>query len=401
PPARGAWSFLLRPGDLFHPLAPGAPLAWRVELPGVDAATVAGNVVAVGAAYRTPRPVAALYLLGAPRPLPWRTAGETRLACLAPGGEAAPAASWDRLERLLARARGDWGPYPWPTLVVVPDPARGDRSRAYPGVIETGPPAEGTAGDAALLHELLHGWFGLGVAAPPRGDWSEGLCALLADHDLRAAAAPAEAARFRRGLLRRFTALAGTPADVPLRDYAPGDTATDVVGYGKGLFFFLELRRELGEAAFVAGLRRLESRHAGGRADWSDLFRCFPVDASGDLAAFFTARLDRPGGPRLSIADAAYDRTRREVRVTLRQRTPATGPGLDAPAAPWPLRVRLRLDGLSGAPLWIALDREEQTCRLPAATAPAAVTVDPFWETFRLLDAADPPRAPRRGGSGR
>ncbi len=251
--------------------------------------------------------------------------------------------------------------------MIVPDPARGDRPRAYPGVIETGPVAEGVAGDAALLHEILHGWFGLGVAAPPRGDWSEGLCALLADHDLRAADTPGAAALFRRGLLRRFTALAGTPADVPLRDYAPGDTATDVVGYGKGLFFFLELRRELGEARFVEGLRRLQSRHGGGRADWSDLFRCFPADASGDLVSFFTAWLDRPGGPRLAADNATYDRARREVRVNIGQRAAATGLRPGAPPAPWPLHVRLRLDGLSSAPVLVALDRAERTCRLPAA----------------------------------
>ncbi len=395
--AAAPWTFRLRPGDLFHPLVPGTPLAWRVELPGIDPATVAGSVVPAGAGHRTPRPVAGLYLLGAPRPLPWRAVGETRLACLAPDGAPAPPAEWDRLTRLLARARGDWGPYPWPTLVIAPDPARGDRPRAYPGVIETGPAAAGIAGEAALLHEILHGWFGLGVAAPPRGDWSEGLCALLADHDLRAAASPPEAAAFRRGLLRRFTALAGTPADLPLRDYAPGDTATDIVGYGKGLFFFLALRRELGPDGFAEGLRRLLARHDGGRADWSDLFRCFPADRYGNLVSFFTAWLDRPGGPRLSAGDAAYDRSRREVRLTVRQRAASAGPR----TAPWPLRVRLRLDGLSSAPAWIELDREERTCRLPAATAPDAVTVDPYWETFRLLDAADPPRAPLGGRSGR
>jgi len=399
--ARAPWSFRLRPGDLFHPLAPDTPLAWRVELPGVDAATVAGNVVPAGAGHRTPRPVAALYLLGTPQPLPWRTVGETRLACLAPAGGTALPAAWDRLTRLLTRAQADWGPYPWPTLVIVPDTARGDRPRTYPGVIETGPVAEGVAGDAALLHEILHGWFGLGVAAPPRGDWSEGLCALLADHDLRVAASPAAAALFRRGLLRRFTALAGTPADVPLCQYAPGDTATDVVGYGKGLFFFLELRRELGEARFVEGLQRLQSRHGGKRADWSDLFRCFPADASADLASFFAAWLDRPGGPRLSAGAAAYDRARREVRLTVNQNSLAAGLRPGDPPAPWPLRVRLRLDGLSSPPVWVALDRAEQTCRLPAATAPAGVTVDPFWETFRLLDDTDPPRARLGGRSGR
>jgi hypothetical protein len=395
------WSFLLRPGDLFHPLVPGTSLAWRVELPGIDAATVAGNLVTVDAGYRTPRPVAALYLLGALHPLEWRAVGETQLACLAPPGETTPPATWDRLTRLLERARGDWGPYPWPTLVIVPDPARGDRPRAYPGVIETGPVAEGVAGDAALLHEILHGWFGLGVATPPRGDWSEGLCALLADHDLRAADRPGAAALFRRGLLRRFTALAGTPADVPLRDYAPGDTATDVVGYGKGLFFFLELRRELGEARFVEGLRRLQSRHGGGQADWSDLFRCFPADASGDLVFFFTAWLDRPGGPRLVADNATYDRARHEVRVNICQLATATGLRLGPPPAPWPLHVRLRLDGLSSAPVMVALDRAERTCRLPAAVTPTAVTVDPFWETFRLLEDPDPPRAPLGGRSGR
>jgi len=386
------WAFRLRSGDLFHPLDPGAPIAWRLELPGVDAATVAGNVVPAGAELRTPRPVTALYLLGAAAPLPWRAVAGTRLACLASDGAPAPAAVRDRLERLLAGAAADWGPYPWPALAIVPDTTRGDRPRAYPGVIETGSAAGDPADDAALLHELLHGWFGLGVTAPPRGDWSEGLCALLADHDLRAAASPAAAAAFRRGLLRRFTALAGTPGDIPLSDYAPGDTVTDIVGYGKGLFFFLELRRELGGPRFAAGLRRLLSRHAGGAADWSDLFRCFAAAAPGDLAPFFTARLDRPGAPRLSAGEATWDRSRREVRLTVSQR---------AAGEPWPLQLRLRLEGLSGATVWIALDRRERTCRLPAALPPAAVTVDPFWETFRLLGDPDPPRTELGGRPGR
>jgi hypothetical protein len=401
-PEAGAWAVRLLPEDLFCPFTPGTLTAYRLELPGVDPARCAGTARAEpdgngGAVLVPARPVASLCLLerveGA---IPWRRCAHWDLACLDAGGDPAAEPVWNEAAAGLAAAESLWGGYPWPSLVALCNGAPDGRPRSYPGVIDGlapfGPAA--AAGDsiswrAALRHELLHGWFGVGVpTAPGHGDWSEGLCALLADNDVRAASDPRAAARFRHGLLLRLEQVAGSPADVPLGQYRQdvGDAAP--VGYGKGLFFFLELRRRLGAAPFQAALRRFAGQRMGRPSTWSDLLEACQAESRGtDLRPLFAAWLEARGLPELRIESAQWRALAREARLVLAI-APASGAGGSAgegppPGRSLPLLVPVRFDGLSGEPAVARLDRAEQAFLFPLPYQPASVTIDPDYEVLR------------------
>ncbi len=386
-PDPGPWSLRLEPQDLWHPAVPGAAPLWVVDLADVSAAAVGGTGTTTprpggGARLAPPlRCAAPVVLVSTGASLPWQPAGGIPLACVGPGGHPADDALRRRLERLLARACADWGPWPWDSLLVVAGAPGLEHARAWPGVIELSAAAAADtslAGEAGLYHELLHGWFGMAVRTPARGDWSEGLCALLADHDLRAERDPALAARLRRDLLFGFAAVAGGPHDVPLTASQAGDPEAAPVLYGKSLFCHLALREALGAPAHAAALRRLVARHAGRELDWRAFCRVLREAGGPAVSLLGEVWLEARGAPRLAPPRFGYDRARREIRLTLAQLPTGRDPV-------WPLRLPARLDGLRAAPLRLEMSRREQTWRVPAPMAPAGVTVDPDWEVFRLV----------------
>ncbi len=411
PPAPDPWALRLDPRQGCLPIAPGAAPWWVIELPGCDPASVGGAGRAVddeagGAVVAVPLPcVCPCLVVSRDGPLPWRasTAGDaTALACLAaePGADAGPLAR--RALRLLAWAERAWGPWPWQRLLVVADADPAAAPRSWPGLIELPASARADtslAADVALLHELLHGWFGLAVRAPAQGDWSEGLCALLADHDLRAHADPAAAATFRHGLLWQFTQLAGGPRDVPLADCPAADPASAPLTYGKGLFFQLALRREVGAERFHAGWRELLARRRGAAATWADVYACLAVPGDTRLAPLFGAWLEQTGAPRFEIREAGYDRSRREVRLTVAQLVSRpTSRGLRQ-RSPWPLRLPIQPAGSSAPAVWVVMDHTEATWRLPVDPRPSAILVDPQWEVFRLIEGDGRLAAPINGSA--
>lgn len=431
-PDPGPWELRLRPGDLFHPLSPGAAVAWTLRLPDATPARLAGPAPArpepgggaVLAPLR-PLPAFALYATRADS-VPWREVAGVSVACLGADGRPAAEAAWARLAHALALATADWGPYPWPCLATVEDGPPGGRPRSLAGLITNLPPAgaeepftgagasggadvragaDVSAGDAGavadpageagttatLLHEVLHGWFGLAVPTDPeRGDWSEGLCALLADHDRRAVHNPRWAAELRRQILRRYAAVAGTPADVPLALWRPESGVPDV-GYGKGLFFWLTLRRWLGEPTFRTALRAFLASRLGRPTGWGPLRAAFldqlPERNRGEAATFFDAWLERPGAPRLTVTAAEWRPLAREARVVLRQEAAA---GAGVAASPWPLWVTVRFEGLSSPPFAALMREVEQVLRCPVPLQVGTVTVDPDAEAFRLLETDEP-----------
>ena len=104
-------------------------------------------------------------------------------------------------------------------------------------------------------HEILHNWWGNGVFPDSgSGNWSEGLTAYLADHLMQEQRGTAR--RYRRDVLQKFADYVSQGKDFPLTKFrSRHSTATEAIGYGKALMFFHMLRTELGDDAFVKGLR--------------------------------------------------------------------------------------------------------------------------------------------------
>jgi hypothetical protein len=296
----------------------------------------------------------------------------------------------DALARYLAVYRDLLGPYPYAKFAVVENrwetgygmpsfTLLGSRVLRLPFIL-----------DSSLPHELLHNWWGNGVYIDFRdGNWSEGLTAYLADYLIQEARG--RGAEYRRGALQRYENFAAERRDAPLRAFrSRHDDASQAIGYGKSLMLFHMLRRDLGDAAFVAALRDFAARWMHRPASFTDLYAAFAAAAGRDLGAERAQWLDRPGAPELAIADARTVAADGGHRLTVRLAQVQD----EAPfrlAVPVAVTLRgeaqarvlpVRFDGGREAVLDVTLDGE-----------PLRVDVDPAFDVFRRLAAGEVPPA--------
>ena len=231
----------------------------------------------------------------------------------------------------------------------------------------------------SLPHEILHNWWGNGVRVGEGGNWCEGLTTFMADYAAAESRGPDAARAMRLDWLRDYAAL---PAD---RDSAltafrvKVHDASQIVGYGKAAMLFHMLRAEIGESAFMGGIRRFWADHKFQDAGWADLRRSFEVSSGRDLGPFFEQWLDRTGAPTLRVAGATVDGN--AVTVTLQQGSPT-----------YALTVPVAVETEHGT-RWgrIKLDGREATATIPANAPPKAVTVDPAFDLFRRLAPGEAP----------
>jgi len=277
------------------------------------------------------------------------------------------------------------GPYPYPRFAVVEN--RWQTGYGMPGFTLLGSQVIRLPFilHSSLPHEILHNWWGNGVWVDASGgNWSEGLTAYLADHLITEAAGGG--ADYRRKLLERYTSFAAEGRDVALRDFRSRHSdATQAVGYGKMLMLVHMQRRHMGDAAFVAALRQLWQTRRFSAASMDEVAAALNPDGSGN--AFAPLWLDAPGAPQIAIAglDVTPD--------------PAGGQRLDLqlqqtqPGAAYPLSVPVTVQLADGSRDDINLDFTGKAARLQKhyASAPIRVDVDPHFDVFRRLDAAEQP----------
>ncbi|WP_066332986.1 M1 family metallopeptidase, partial [Azohydromonas lata] len=230
----------------------------------------------------------------------------------------------------------------------------------------------------SLPHEVLHGWWGNGVRVRAgSGNWAEALTTYQSDYALSGAEAQE---RMRREWLQDFAALAPA-ADTPLSAFVTKTHARDqVVGYGKGAFVFHMLERQLGQAAFDAGLKRFYAAHRLGDAGWRELQSAFESAGGQRLDGFFPQWLQRAGAPALALQGVDW----REDGVTLRLAQTQQG-------APYALRVPVEITTGDGARETHVLALEGARTRADIATRarPVALQVDAHADVFRRLAAGE------------
>lgn len=144
-------------------------------------------------------------------------------------------------------------------------------------------------------HEILHSWWGNGVFVDSRqGNWCEGVTAYLADHLLQEQRGTA--GLYRRATLQKYTDYVSTETDVALVHFqARHDPTTEAVGYGKAMMLFHMLRQQLGEEAFLSGLRQFYQTQVFRQARFEHLFNAL-ADVSGQpLQETFRHWVMRPG----------------------------------------------------------------------------------------------------------
>ncbi len=156
-----------------------------------------------------------------------------------------------------------------------------------------------------IAHETAHQWFGDNVTerAWAHAWLSEGfatyLAAMYAEHVGGDSALRAGVAGMRRSVM----------ASAASRERPVIDTAQTVLlkllntnSYEKGGHVLHMLRREVGDSAFVRGMRRYQLEHRHGNAMTSDFRRAVEGESQRDLGWFFDQWLRRPGWAELDVS---------------------------------------------------------------------------------------------------
>jgi hypothetical protein len=236
-------------------------------------------------------------------------------------------------------------------------------------------------------HEILHNWWGNGVYVDyASGNWSEGLTAYLADHLLKEQ--QGQGIGYRRSALQRYGDFVRTDNDFPLTEFhARHTTASQAVGYDKSLMLFHMLRRKLGDAGFIDGLRRFYAENKFKTAGYSDLQRAFEAVSGLELSDFFQQWTERTGAPALAVDQIEISGTERGFRLSgvLRQTQREATFQLDVP-----MQIYLEPPAEPVSLIQPTAARAKPfSIELPAR--PLRLEVDPWFDLFRQLDATEAP----------
>ncbi len=240
--------------------------------------------------------------------------------------------------------------------------------------------------NSSYPHEILHNWWGNGVYVDYRtGNWSEGLTAYLADHLIKEQ--EGQGAAYRRDSLQAYADYVKTDADAPLTEFrGRHGQASQAVGYGKAAMLFHNLRVQMGDGPFIAGLRRFYADNRFRTASYADLRRAFEAASGRDLKDYFSAWTTRTGAARLALAEVRAEPTESGYRVTGRVEQTQR-------EASYPFAVPLVIHLAEGPPREVLVEFSGRDGRfavdLPAA--PVRLAVDPQFESFRTLEPGESP----------
>jgi aminopeptidase N len=268
------------------------------------------------------------------------------------------------------------GPFPYEKLAHLQSSTRfGGMENASAIFYADRPFRTGTMGEGVVAHETAHQWFGDAVTERewPHVWLSEGFATYFAA--LWARAARGDSA-FRNEMSNIRQRVLGDEASVPKRPVI--DTIeTDLLSllnrnsYEKGGFVLHMLKNEVGERAFFDALRAYYAAHKHATAVTDDLRAAMEHEAKRPLGWFFDQWLKRPGYPEVT-ATWTYDAGTKEVAVTATQ-------GSTFGAFQFPLTVAVvDSSGVARrATLSMTANGSPVQTRIPLATSPAKVTLDP------------------------
>ena len=243
--------------------------------------------------------------------------------------------------------------------------------------------------DSSYPHEILHNWWGNGVFPDPRsGNWSEGLTAYLSDHLMQEQRGTTY--QYRRDTLQKFADYVSREKDFALTRFrSRHSAATEAIGYGKALMFFHMLRTELGDEAFVEGLRGFYHNNKFKFASFDDIRKSFETVSGKDLSRSFGQWVDKPGAPQLKISNPRVTTQGEGYLATVLFEQAQAG-------APYYLNipVAITMEGQDHAyqtVVRMTKRRHEAEFRLPLL--PLRIDVDPEFDLFRRLAPEEIPPA--------
>ncbi len=337
--------------------------------------------------WREDRPQDDIYLIAAPFELYRRDAGGVEAQVFLRRADKALAENYlAATARYLALYSGLLGDYPYAKFALVENfwdsgygmpsfTLLGPRVIRLPFILHTSYP-----------HEVLHNWWGNGVYVDyETGNWSEGLTTYLADHLLkeRHGGGP----HYRRDALQRYADYVREGGDFPLQEFrGRHSSASQSVGYGKGLMFFHMLRRELGDGAFIDGLRRFYRQHRFTEAGYEQLRLAFEQVSGRHLNDYFSQWLGRTGAPALAVSEVSVKKDGEGYRISGLLEQIHKG-------APFRLQVPIFVHPPQGEPreFLVAMGRKQVRFEQKLSFRPVRLDVDPRFDLFRRLYAEESP----------
>ena len=232
-----------------------------------------------------------------------------------------------------------------------------------------------TAGNAPVVHETAHQWFGDAVTESDWNDvWlSEGFATyftlLYTEYAGGRDAFVDGVRRSRNAVLRLEQSLPNTPVVHANLDEAATEPNNRLV-YEKGAWTLHMLRDLIGTEPFWRGIRLYYQRHENGVASTADLRRAMEEVSGQDLRWFFAQWLTRSGVPQVS-GSWRYDAAAKQIVMTVRQTQAgdpfrfALGVGVSATS------------GAAPALRQVQVTSRESTFTIPSDAEPASVVLDP------------------------
>jgi hypothetical protein len=290
----------------------------------------------------------------------------------------------DAAASYIARFSDEIGPYPFRDFHIISSPlpvGLGFRNLTYVGrQVLPLPFMRGRS----LAHEVLHNWWGNGVAPDYRaGNWAEGLTTYMADYGLTQDDGTEAAREMRLGWLRDYAALP-IDRDQPLTAFVSRHSnAAQVIGYNKAALVFHMLHAEIGEAAFATGLQKFWTRHRFQIAGWEEMQVVFEGASGQELGWFFDQWLKRTGAPRLSLDSVSLEETAdgHRIEIAVAQAEPN-----------YRLSVPVLIETDDGVDKQTIISTGTGSAIIDVAARPRAIHVDPTNDLFRhLLPGEAPP----------
>jgi aminopeptidase N len=284
------------------------------------------------------------------------------------------------LAALARDARGSFeffsdriGPYPYAKLAHVEAAGMGGGTEHVSNIFYG--EKQVTAGQAPVVHETAHQWFGDSVTESDWNDvWlSEGFATyftlLYTEHASGRDAFVDGLRRSRAAVLRLEQSLPNTPV-VHANFDESGTAPNNRLVYEKGAWTLHMLRDLIGTDAFWRGIRLYYQEHKDGVASTADLRRAMEDVSHQDLRWFFAQWLTRSGVPQLA-GSWKYDVGKKQVTVIVRQTQAGN---------PYRFPLGIGVAAAFGAPPTIRqmeMTNRDAMFMIPADTEPAAVTLDP------------------------
>ena len=232
-----------------------------------------------------------------------------------------------------------------------------------------------SAGNAPVVHETAHQWFGNSVTESDWNDvWlSEGFATyftlLYTEHAEGRDAFVVGLRRSRDSVLRSEKSQPNTPVVHVNFNEAGKSGPNTQLAYQKGSWVLHMLRGRIGTDAFWRGIRAYYRDHMNGLASSDDLRREMEAASGEDLSSFFTQWLTRSGVPKLE-GSWRYDAAAKSIVVSVRQ---------TQTAEPYAFPLDLGITTASGPTRVVRMQvtGRNASMTIPVDAEPASVSLDP------------------------